>query len=155
MARINPVQYVSFYTAGSAAYQLDPAPVHKKKAQLPKLRRRKRIVVRLDPVAALGVVVCMVMLVMMISGLVQLGEIRAREAKMEAYVQTLQEKNAQLEQTYREGYDLEEIREIALAMGMVPGSQAEHIQVSVNEPITVQEPTPWENFCMFLTGLFA
>ena len=59
---------------------------------------------------------------------------------------------------YREGYDLEEIREIALAMGMVPMEQLETVQISV--PVVeaeeqAQEPSGWEAFCTFLAGLFA
>lgn len=155
MARINEVQYVNFYTAGSAAYKFEPAPVPKKQATLPKPRRRKKIRIFVDPAAVLGVCAVLVLLVMMIAGLAQLGQVREQEAQMAAYVQSLQQENAQLQAQYEAGYDPEEIREIATAMGMVPAEQAPRIQVQVAAPIVEEEPTAWENFCMFLAGLFA
>jgi hypothetical protein len=63
-----------------------------------------------------------------------------------------------LQNKYDSSYDLEEIREIALAMGMVPMEQLETVQISV--PVVeaeeqAQEPSGWEAFCTFLAGLFA
>jgi carbohydrate diacid regulator len=49
----------------------------------------------------------------------------------------------------------EELEKIALAMGMVPSSQVPHISMDVTVPQQEAEPTAWENFCAFLTGLFA
>ena len=156
MARINQVQYVNFYTAGSAAYKYEPTPLPKKKqAQLPKMRRKKRILVYVDPVAILGVCIAMVMLVMMISSFVQLSTAQKQEAQMAAYVEQLQQENVQLRSEYEAGYDPEEIRQIALGMGMVPADQVEHIQIQAAPPVVEEELTAWENFCMFLTGLFA
>jgi hypothetical protein len=70
-------------------------------------------------------------------------------------VTQLQQENVQLRTEYEAGYDLDEIRQLATAMGMVPAEQAERVQVHVNVPVEEEEPTAWENFCMFLTGLFA
>lgn len=156
MARVNQVQYVNFYTAGSAAFQYEPTPLPKKKqATLPKVRRKKRIVIHVDPVAAIGVCVAMVLLVMMFSSLAQFAAVQKQEAEMAAYVQQLQQENMTLQSEYRAGYDLDEIREIAIGMGMVPAEQAQRVQVQVNAPVVEEEPTAWENFCTFLTGLFA
>ena len=47
MARQAQIQYVSFYSAGSEARQIDFQPI-KKKASLPKPRRAKRPVVYID-----------------------------------------------------------------------------------------------------------
>ena len=156
MARKNEVQYVNFYTVGSAAYKYDPAPLPKKQeAKLPKPRRQKKIRVYVDPVAVLGVCVALVLLVMMISGVHSLSAARQQEAQMAAYVERLQAENAQLQETYERGYDLDEIYEIATAMGMVQAEQTQHIRVQVSVPEAETEPTAWENFWMFLTGLFA
>lgn len=156
MARKNEVQYVNFYTAGSAAYQYDPMPLPKKQeAKLPKPRRQKRIRIVVDPVAVLGVVVGAVMLVMMISGMVRLQAVKQQQAEMAAYVQRLEAQNEQLRATYEQGYDLDEIYEIATAMGMIPAQQAQRVQVNVTVPEAEQEMTVWESFCTFLTGLFA
>ncbi len=155
MARVNQIQYVNFYTAGSAAQRVDTTLVRNTPATLPKPRRKKRIIVRVDPVAVLGMVLAAVLLIGMLAGVAKLCQVQEQEAQMAAYVASLEQRNAELEQTYRSGYDLEEIRQIALAMGMVPASQAQHIQVQVTEPTVVEEPTAWESFCIFLTGLFA
>ncbi len=155
MARVNKVQYVNFYTAGSAAYKYEPTPLPKKKATLPKIRRKKRIVIHVDPMAVLCACAAVVLLVMMLSSLVQFSAVRKQEAQMAAYVEQLQEQNAALDAEYRAGFDLEEIREIALGMGMVPADQAQHIQVQLSAPVVEEQPTAWENFCTFLAGLFA
>lgn len=156
MARRTEVQYVNFYTAGSAAYKFEPTPLPKKKqAGLPKMRRKKRILIHVDPVAVLGMCVAVVMLIMMLSSLSQLQDVHQQEAQMAAYVNQLQETNNRLQSEYKAGYDLEEIREIALGMGMVPAEQAQRIQVQVSQPVVEEEPTAWENFYLFLTGLFA
>ncbi len=154
MARVNKVQYVNFYTAGSAAYKFEPKPLPKKQATLPKIRRKKRILVHVDPVAVICGCVAVVLLVMMLTSLIQFSAVRQQEQQMAEYVQQLQQENAALQAEYRAGYDLEEIRDIALGMGMVPVEQAEHIQVELNVPV-VEEPSAWENFCTFLAGLFA
>ena len=156
MARINQVQYVSFYTAGSAAYKFDPKPEAKKKAKLPKYSRKKRIVLRVDPVAVIGVCVAMVMLVMMVSGLVQLGQINRQSQQMQDYVTRLETENVKLEAEYKAGYDLEEIRQIALAMGMVPADQVQKVPLQNLAPlIQEEEPSAWDNFYGFLVSLFA
>ncbi len=155
MARVNQVQYVNFYTAGSAAYKYEPTPLPKKQATLPKIRRKKRIVIHVDPVAVLCACAAMVLLVMMFSSLVQFSAVSKQEAQMAAYVEQLQKDNAALDAQYRAGYDLDEIRDIALGMGMVPVEEAQHIQVELKVPVVEEEPTAWENFCTFLAGLFA
>lgn len=156
MARQNPVQYINFYTPGSEAYKYDFQPARKKtEVKLPKPRRQKKIIVKVDPVAVLGICVAVVMLIVLLCGAVQLSAVRQQEAQMAAYVQRLEQENAQLQKTYEAGYDLEEIYEIATAMGMIPADQAQQIRVKAAIPVGEEEPTAWENFCLFLTGLFA
>ncbi len=154
MARKTEVRYVNFYTAGSAAYQYDPQPKKQVVLPKPKTRRQKKIVLRLDPVVAVGVCVAFVMLIMMIVGLFQLGAAQQQAKQMERYVAVLQDKNEDLDDTYRSGFDPEEIREIATAMGMIPVEQAQRVYISVPAE-TAEEPTVWENIYTFLTGLFA
>ena len=71
------------------------------------------------------------------------------------YAASLQEENAQLQDTYTSGYDLEEVRQIALAMGMVPVEQVPHLQMQVTAPQVTQELSPWESFWTFFLGMFA
>lgn len=155
MARQPQVQYINFYTAGSAAYRYEEPVRRKAEVTLPKPRRRKRIILKVDPVAVLGLCVAVVLLVMMICGACSLVSARQQQMQMASYVQTLQNENAKLQEEYEQGYDLEEIYEIATAMGMIPAEQAQHIRISVTEVEAEEELSGWENFCMFLTGLFA
>ena len=156
MARRNEVQYVSFYTAGSAALKFEPVTVPKKKASLPKQRRAKKIRIFVDPMALIGGCVAAVMLVMMLVGLGQLQAARQQEAQLQAYVQHLEAENTKLDAQFQAGYDPQEVYDVAIGMGMIPADQAEHIQVSVEIPAEAEEePSAWENFYTFLLGLFA
>ena len=155
LARENKVRYINMYMAGSAAYQLEPVKPQKKAVRLPKAPKQKRVLVYVDPMTILGFAVALVMIVSMAAGVMQLNKARSEEAVLEAYVARLEQENEKLAETYREGYDLDEIRRYAEAMGLVPMSQVERIEIQVLEPAAPAEPTAWENFRTFLVGLFA
>lgn len=155
MARKPDIQYIRFYTDGSAARQLEPKLPKKKKTSSPKARKQKVRVIHVDPLALGGIVVSAVMLVMMIVGSVQLYTVRQQEQRMRSHVSTLQEENMQLHATYETGYDIEAYEKAALAMGMVPMEDTTRIAISVSEPEPVAEPTLWEQIWVFFTGLFA
>lgn len=155
MARQNQVRYVNFYTAGSAAYKFEPESPQKKKVKLPKPRRQQKLLIYVDPVAVLGIVMAVVMLVMMLVGVVQFCSLQQKNQAMQTYISTLQAENARLQAEYEAGYDLEEIYEIATARGMIPAEQAQRVSIQVSVPQEVEELSAWENFCMFLAGLFA
>ena len=154
MARQNEICYINYYISGSAAYQVEQKPV-KQKAKLPRMRRKKKIVVHVDPMATLGIFVACVMFVLMVVGAVRLGAVRQQAEQMNDYVSQLQNETAQLRTTYEQGYDLEEIRAIAEARGMIPIEDAQQVQIRVEIPEETEEPTAWESFVTFLTGLFA
>ncbi len=155
MARQPEIQYINAYVSGSTAYQLETPVRKKKQVKLPKMRRQKKAVIALDPVAVGSIVVAAVMLVLLLVGFARLQNAREQVADMERYVSSLQQQNMQLRDTYTSGYDLDEIEKIALAMGMVPSSQVPQVSVSVTVPHVQQPPTAWESFCAFLMGLFA
>lgn len=157
MARKAEVNYVNFYMAGSEALKFEPKAIvqPKQAVAMPKPRRQKKIVLHIDPIAVAGIGLAFVMLIMMIVGMFQLGQAQNQAKQMGNYVQRLQYENAQLEQEYRAGYDAEEIKQIASAMGMIPKEQAQHIEITVEVPEMEKEPTVWENFCTFLADLFA
>lgn len=152
MVRKPDIQYIRCYTDGSSARVLNPifaAP----KTKLPKLRRKKDLVIRLDPLAYVGVLVSVCMLVLMVVSCVQLSNIQKKADLMDDYVDVLKEENARLSDTYEKGYDLEDIRAKAEAMGMVPIEQVRRITVAVTPPAQEsedQEPGFWA----FLTDLF-
>ena len=151
MARKASIQYVSLYSDGSAARQLELKPV-KKHVKLPVPRRAKRKVVYVDPVAITGIVVAVVMLIVMLVGMIQFGAAHSRQMELENYVISLQQKNESLEETYHNGYDPEEIRSIALARGMIPAEQAHVLYVPSQQTEPQEEvKTLW----MVLVDLFA
>ena len=154
MAQRLDVQYVQFYTDGSAARKVAPAaPL--KTIRLPKIKKMKPIVLRVDPVAVAGIIVAALMLVLMCVGVAQLNSTRQELHTMRTYVENLRVENELLEDTFQKGYDLEQIERTALALGLVPKEQVKYVTVQVPEAVTEDAPGTWERFYIFLTGLFA
>ena len=154
MAQHLDVQYVSFYTDGSAARKV----AEKKPFQmLPKTRsvKRKRKTVYLDPVAFFGIAMSVVLITMMIVGLVQLHNACMEAKAMEAYVQELKEDNQDIRTKYEQERNLENAKQTALALGFVPQEQVKHISMQVPMEEAAPQPGIWDRFCAFLTGLFA
>ena len=160
MAEKTKIQYINFYSAGSVARKYDlTKPVYEQpRYPEPEIQAqpRKRTVVRVDPLAVCSIVVSVVMLVLMVAGVFQLCESWQQEQALAAYVQQLDQQNQTLVETYRSGYDLEQIEKEALALGLVPVEQVQHITLPVSRPAEVQvEATPWEAWVAFFGGLFA
>ena len=154
MAKQREIQYVNAYVSGSVAYQM-AQPMQRKTAKLPKPRRRKLLVVRVDPAAVCGILVAALLLTLMGVGYFRLQEAKRENATMQNYVATLQEENQTLKDTYANSFDLQEAEDIAKTMGMVPMEQVQTITLEVNVPQRLDEPTAWQAFCTFLAGLFA
>ena len=154
MAQKLNVQYIRFYTDGSAAHKVAPvAPIETMK--LPKVKKQKKIVLRVDPVSVAAIVMAAVMLVLMVVGVTQLRGARQDAEVMEAYANTLRQENVRLSAEYSNGYDLEQIEKTALALGLVPQEQVRHISLQVPQIQEEETPGAWERFYIFLTGLFA
>ena len=154
MARNPEIRYIQFYADGNAARQIE-LPLQPRK-QLPKPRRRKqkKIVLHVDLIAMAGLVVAAVMLILMMTGLAELNAVNKEVARMESYVAQLENEKIQLENTYRESYDLESIRLEALEKGFIPAEQAEVVSVPVTHAMLEEQPAE-HSFWTFLTGLFA
>ena len=139
MARGNEIRYIQFYTDGSAARQFEPKPQQpKKKLQQPRPRRRKKIVLYVDFIAVAGMLVAGVMLLMMLVGMSGLTRINEEVSRLEAYVAELENENLELHKTYREGYDLDQIREQALEMGMIPAARATNVTIELEDTVEDQ-----------------
>lgn len=149
------VQYVHYYTDGSAARKLELTVPQRKTAALPKPRKGKRLKVYVDPVAILGVAVAVCMLIVLAVGIVQLQDAKSDMAVMEQYVSQLTKENEQLAMDYANSYDLSDVEEMAKTLGMIPSVQAQHTQIQITLPAVTEEPTLWENISTFLAGLFA
>lgn len=154
MAVRTDIQYVQFYVDGSAARKLEKQQT--KHAATPRSRKVKRKVVVLDPIAIVGAVAALCMLVFLLVGIVQYRTTQEQNRQMSQYIQQLEQENAQLQQIYEDGYDLDQIRDIADALGMIPSADATQVEIQVQIP---QEETEtmslWESFTTFLAGLFA
>lgn len=160
MARQPDIQYVRYYTSGSAARKIEPQPKKKKNnvavpQQRPRVRREKKTVIPVDPLSALAVLVAGVLLVTMVVGMLRLGEVNAQVEAMDGYVDQLQQENAALRQEYEAGYDLQDVEQKALEMGLVPIEQVEHVTIEVTEVPVEEEPSFWEKAVAFFSELFA
>ena len=151
------IQYVGqFYVYGSEAKEL--APKHKQRqtrfaAPQTAVETQRKIYV--DPVALVGIVVAVVMLISLVVGAIQIRTTWQEYDAIERYLVELKRENTLLEHNYRSNYDLEEIRTTALALGMVPATEAKTIAVRVTIPEPEKEPTRWDDFVWFMKGLFA
>ena len=158
MAMQPDIQYVQFYTAGSAARKLEWLP-KKEKAKIsapqrPQTRRKQKTVVYIDPISMFAVLVAGVMFIAMAVGMLQLGSINANTVRMESYVTELRAENTRLRNEYQSGYDLADVEQKALEMGLVPIDQVEKVVIQVPEIPQAQEPTFWEKVGTFVSELF-
>jgi hypothetical protein len=154
MARSGDIQYVRFYSAGSAARQLElpekkAAPARRRKA------RRAPAVIKLDGLAAVGTAVALVMLVCMLVGFVQLSRANAELEAVRAQVCQLELENQALRTEYEHGYDLEAVRIAAQSMGMIPAEQTQHITVDVPQHTQHTDTGWWASLIAQLRSLFA
>jgi len=135
MTRYPNVQYVHFYTDGSAARKLEPVtPFKRNTVRIPTQKKSKRKAIYLDPVALLSMAVALCLLVVMAVGVVRFYEVKAENENMAAYVHYLQQENQRLTQEYVQSYDLGEIKQTATALGMVPAEQIGSVAIDVSVP---------------------
>ena len=150
------IQYVGqFYVHGSEARQLELLEQKKAKSKLPLGRLQQVEKVYVDPVAIIGIAVAVFMLVVMAMGTMQLKEDWDEYRQVSSYVSRLKKENAQLTETYREGYNLEDIRTKATALGLVPKEELEQRTVTITIPEREAPPSKIEEIKWFLEGLFA
>ena len=154
MARSNEVQYIRYYTTGSAAQKVE-LPQKVKKQPKPKQQRVQIPLTKLDGLAAVGIVVAAVMLVCMLMGFAQVCAINRQIQDMEVYVSQLEAKQDDLQAQYDHGYNLEEIRLAAESMGLVSVDQVEHITVSIQQPQPVQQLNWWQTVVNYIRDFFA
>ena len=154
MARKLDIEYIRYYTDGSAARQ--PAPQAPPKSRpLPKVKKQPQQILYIQPLAIVGILMAAVMFVMMMVGSVELAQARQERQAMGNYVQMLSRKNAEAWAEYEENLNLEEIERSALALGMIPQSQAKQITIAVPEVEIQEEIGPLRQALLFLQGMFA
>jgi len=155
MERKPDIQYIGqFYVHGSEARELARQEQAKHARTMLPLSRRQRVKkVYIDPVAIIGITVAVVMLVVMMIGAVSIHTAWNRNIQMASYLDTLRQENRQLEQEYHSGYDLEDIQQKAVALGMIPIAEAETIEIQVRIPAAEPQTTWWDELVWFVDGL--
>ena len=167
MERKPEIQYIRYYTDGSAARKLELMPAKKEKP----VQKKRKIQVKkiyIDPLPVAGILLSCVLLICiitttgigsalisMIVGMTELTALWESREQMQTYVDTLREENTKLETDYREDLDMEHVEKMALSMGMIPYESAQHISVQMPQHGQTQQPGFWENVAHFLAGLFA
>jgi len=156
MARSNDIQYIRYYTPGSAAEKVELPKIIKKQPK-PKVKaeKAKTPVLQIDGLAAVGIVVAAVMLLCMLMGFAQVCTLNRQVEDLEIYVSKLEVQQEQLQKEYEHGYSLEEIRLAAQSMGLVPKDQVQHVTVHIPETETVVEITWWESILSSIKDIFA
>lgn len=157
MARKPDIEYINnFYVHGSEAKIIEfKTDKRTPKTTLPKPIQEKKLSVQVDPVALFGLIVAVVMFFVMVAGVADYRATVLEHQAMENYVTELRNDNILLKHTYRNSYNADTVRETALALGMIPVSEAE--TVVIRSVIPEQEPewTWWENFKWQMSMLFA
>ena len=157
MAQKPEIQYVGqFYVHGSEAKKLARKTEQKKaKTELP-LHRFERIrKVHVDVLAISSILVAAVLMITMVAGTLSLQSAWEELHIAQEYVYELESANATLAAQYRSGYDLDEVRSAAIALGMIPVEEAQVVSLRVTVPEVQPEPTLLDDIIWFLEGLFA
>ena len=160
MSRNAEIQYVRHdYVSGTAARKL-AAKKQAPKKPLPlfeptMLEPNQKVLVKVSVLPAVTILAAAVLLVLMVVNLFHLSQAHQENVAIQEYVYDLRNQQAQLEQLYYEGFDLEEVRVQALALGMIPVVEADILQISGEIPVIPAEPTGGERVQAFFRELFA
>lgn len=148
------IQYVGqFYVYGSEVKV-------KKKSEprrplLPSVKTARERKVYIDPVAVGGIALAVCILVALVVGGIRLSACMTGYNAAEATLSELKRENARLEHAYRTSLDLETVQKRAEELGMIPQKEAARASIRVTVPEHKGEPSTWENFVWFLSGLLA
>ena len=157
MARKPEVQYV-YYTDGSAARALEPAILpspRRNRARRYNTQVQEQQVVEIEVLPIVCIAVCAVMLAVMIFGVTQLREAYRMEAQLEAYVAQLEQTNAERLAEYESSIDIEAVEQKAVALGLVPIEQVQHMTIRVQKADVVVEQSFFAQIISVLAGIFA
>ena len=157
MVRKPDIEYVNkYYVHGSEAKIIEfKSSDRTPKTSLPKPLKEKKLTILVDPVALFGLVVAVTMLIVMAVGLVDYKSACLENQAMKEYVTELRDENLLAKYNYRKSYDLDKVRETALALGMVPASEVQTIRIHSEVPVPEAENTWWDDLKWQLSMLFA
>ena len=156
MVKKPEIQYIDkFYVYGSEAKVLELKPKRRARTILPLSAPDKTIRIPVDPVAIFGIVVAVALLVALVIGSVQYVQVYCQYRAMMDHVVAEQNLNVELQENYRSQIDLVQIRDRALALGMIHKENAPTITIRAELPQREPEMTVWEDFVWLCKGLFA
>ena len=157
MAQKPEIQYIGqFYVHGSEAKDLARKNEQKKARTSLPLHRFERIrKVYVDPLAIGSILIAALLLVTMVTGALSLQTAWQELDTANQYVFELEKTNRALSAEYHAGYNLDEVRSAALALGMIPVEEAERMSLHVTVPAPEPETTWLDDLIWFLEGLFA
>ena len=156
MVKKPEIQYIDkFYVYGSEAKVLELKPKRRARTILPLSAPDKTIRIPVDPVAIFGIVVAVALLVALVIGSVQYVQVYRQYRAMMDHVVAEQNLNVELQENYRSQIDLVQIRDRALALGMIHKENAPTITIRAELPQREPEMTVWEDFVWLCKGLFA
>lgn len=149
------IQYIQFYTSGSAARELVPV-LRPEAAAENHPRRSRKPVLYIDPVAILGMLTAVVLTICLLIGFNQFKQAKEDYEYVHGYNCQLQQQHKQLQKTYKESYNKEDVRLEAVLMGYVPSWQVQHVTIKAQEPEPIpEEPGILRQAWNYLTELFA
>ncbi len=155
MAPLRQSQDACVCVEGGSAHWLEPdSPELPGKASSHRRIRRKTTIF-IDPLAALGTLVALGLMVCMVVGMFQVEQVNRQIQQVQTELSTLKSRQAILQAEYTRGYDLQEIYQAALDLGMVPMGEAEHRPVHIPARESSQERPWWEQWWMDFQDLFA
>ena len=155
MAKVNN-RYVQFYTPGSTAVKV-AIQEEQNWLPIPEAKPVKKTIVRIDPISVLGFAVAVCMLILLAVGVTHLNSARREVNALEHYIAQLTAENHNLQETYSAGYEIRDIEQKALNLGMVPMEEAttSHIYITVPHVEELKTETAWSKVSTYLASLFA
>ena len=149
-------RYIQYYTAGSEAREL-VVPVLRAEAKPEKRSRKSRMpVLYIDPLAILGMVTALVLMVCVLVAFGQYKQAKADYEHVYNYNFTLKQQYEDLQETYAGSYNKEDVRMEVILMGYVPSSMVQHVTIRAEKPAELPaQPGVLEQAWMYLTELFA
>ena len=149
------IQYVQFYTTGSAAPDLVPSYRPEKEAAK-RTKKSAMTVIYVDPVAILGVITSVILMICLLVGVHNYNKALENNAELRAENVALSQKTEDLQNQYKDSFDLEEIRMEAILADYVPGSQLKHVTVEIPQAQPEPEqPGKLQQFWNDVVELFA
>lgn len=148
-------RYIQFYTLGSEARELVPV-LRPEVSPEKRPRKSRKPVLYIDPVAILGMVTALVLMVCVLVAFGQYKQAKADYEYVNNYNFTLKQQYEELQETYAGSYDKEEVRMEVILMGYVPSYMVQHVTIQPQKPAELpQQPGVLEQAWTYLTELFA